>query len=401
MDRSISLLSIKNGSIVDSDNKPFHLRGINLGGWLMMEGYILCGRNISEKSFKRGMVKSYGKKAKDDFLAAFRNSFIREYDFKKISELGFNCIRLPFNFRLIEEKKGIDFLEKTLGWCEKYNIYCILDMHGAPGCQNRDWHCDSNGEMLLWDNKTYQRRFFKLWEFLADRFKDKNIIAGYDVLNEAVIRKAAKKTLRNFYKETVRRIRAIDKKHIIFLEGNLWARDLEAIGEPFADNLSYSIHYYRPADFTFDCHKDLKYPGMINGEYWNKERIKKDLKKYHIFSKKHGVPIFVGEFGVNFRCEKCTGSMTWVKDMLQIFDEFDFHWTYWTYKTIANSVYPDGVYRYVPNPPWINREAPIYGWENFYTTWKKYKEGIIKSWKTENFRINRSLFDLITEFTKK
>ncbi len=389
------MLTIKDGNIVNASGKKIFLRGINLGGWLMMEGYILCGRNISEQSFKHEMIKRYGRKAGDSFLTAFRNSFVKEDDFKRISDVGMNCVRLPFNFRLLEEKKGRDILEKVIGWCEKYNIYCILDMHAAPGCQNPDWHSDSNGDSYLWDNDIYQKRFFRLWEMLSDRFKDRDIIAGYDVLNEPVIRKSAKKTLRNFYKETIRRIREIDKRHIIFLEGNLWAQVLEDIGEPFADNLSYSIHYYCPIDFTFDFHRGLRYPGWVENEYWNKERIEDDLRRYYRLGRNWGVPIFVGEFGINFRCGKCTGSIAWVKDILQIFNKFDFHWTYWTYKTIANSVYPDGLYRYLLNPRWVSREGPIYGWENFYALWKDFKKEIMKSWETENFERDQPLFNLL------
>ena len=208
MNNFLPFLAAQGGIITDSNNKGVFLRGINLGGWLMMEGYILYGKNIPEKFFKREMAKSYGKKEADNFTEAFRSSFITESDFKRISGLGLNCLRIPFNFRLIEDEKspfrynekGIELLEKMLGWCEKYNIYCILDMHAAPGCQNMDWHSDSGGESYLWSKKIYQRRFFRLWEFLADRFKNRSIIAGYNVLNEPVIRKAPKKTLRNFYK---------------------------------------------------------------------------------------------------------------------------------------------------------------------------------------------------------
>ncbi|MBU1061285.1 MAG: glycoside hydrolase family 5 protein [Candidatus Omnitrophica bacterium] len=388
-------LTIKNNKIVDNNNDGISLRGVNLGGWLMMEGYILCGRNISEKSFKRQMVKYYGKKRLEGFTLAFRDSFIKEDDFKNISALGMNCIRLPFNFGLLEEKNGIDFLEKALSWCEEYNIYCILDMHAAPGCQNSDWHADSDGESFLWGDIAYQKRFFKLWQFIADRFKDREIIAGYDVLNEPVIRKQPKKILRNFYKEAVKCIRQVDRKHIIFLEGNFWAQILEDIEEPFTDNLSYSIHYYHPLDFTFNFQRGLAYPGKIQGKDWNRERIKRDLESYYRFGKKWGIPIFVGEFGVNLRCEKCAGSVSWLKDILEIFDEFDFHWTYWTYKSIANSVFPDGIYQYLLNPPWVRREGPIYGWENFYSLWKGREEEIVRSWETQYFEKNRFLSDLL------
>ena len=343
------------------------------------------------------MTKNYGKKGVENFEYAFRNSFITEDDFRRISNLGLNCVRIPFNFRLIKREKGFDFLEKALAWGKRYNIYCILDMHAAPGAQNQDWHSDSSGKAYLWTDKVYQRRFFKLWESLADRFKDNSIIAGYNVLNEPVLRKIPKGTLRTFYKETVKRIRKVDKKHIIFLEGNFWSRILEDIGEPFADNICYSIHYYDPLDFTHNFRKGLSYPGLINGEKWNKKRINRDLEAYYKLSKKWNVPILLGEFGINFKCGKCDGELNWLKDVLELCEEYKFHWIYWTYKTIANSIFPSGLFQYLLNPPWVNRMGPVYGWENYYALWKKHKKDIIKSWSTEYFTENKLIINLLLQ----
>lgn len=373
------------------------LHGVNLGGWLMMEGYILHGRNIAEKTFKAEFKKRYSQKGLNEFTELYRNNFIQESDFKNISSLGFNCVRLPFNYRLIEDKNVIDILKNTVKLCEKYNIYCILDMHAGPGCQNEDWHADSDGKSELWTDKKYQEKFFKLWEILADTFKDQPMVAGYDILNEPVIKgPGAGKILRDFYIKAVKRIRAVDKDHIIFLEGNIWSQVLTDIGEPFTGNLSYSIHFYHPLEFTFNFHKGLKYPGEILGEYWDINTLKKRLEVYYGCSRKWDIPIFVGEFGVSYRCQACSGELSWVNDTLKCFKEFGFHWAYWTYKAAANSVFPDGIYQYLANPPWINRQGPVYGWENYYALWKSHKEEIAGSWKTGNFTKNKSLTDILS-----
>lgn len=400
------MLGIKNRSIVNPEGRQVFLHGANLGGWLMMEGYILHGRNISEKSFKAEMARRYGRKEVDIFTDAFRNNFIEEEDFKNIARLNFSCIRLPFNHKLIENqdknfsinKAGVDLLKQAVSWCRKYDIYCILDMHAGPGSQNQDWHSDSDGEMSLWKDKKCQERYFTLWEALAEVFKNERTVAGYNILNEPVIRKDGKKILRPFYKEAVKRIRAVDNKHIIFLEGNIWSQRLEDIGEPFADNLSYSIHFYHPLEFTFNFHRGFKYPGMINGEHWDIGKIRRCLDIYYDYSKKWDVPIFAGEFGVNSRCGECDGELKWVKDALECFKEFQFHWTYWTYKAVGNSVFPDGIYQYLANPPWVNRQGPIYGFENYYTLWKDCKRDIIESWKTKNFTENKPLSNLLASF---
>lgn len=394
------MLKTENSTIVDSKGRKVFLHGVNLGGWLMMEGYILHGRNIAEKIFKAEFKKRCGRKELDNFTKLYRNNFITEADFKNISSLGFNCIRIPFNYRLIEKEDGLKILKKAVRLCEKYRIYCILDMHAAPGSQNEDWHSDSGGKAGLWKNKRHRKKFFKLWELLADTFKDKQIVAGYDVLNEPVIKTSdAGKKLRGLYVELVKRIRAIDKKHIIFLEGNIWSQVLEDIGKPFADNLSYSVHYYHPLEFTFNFHRGLKYPGNISGENWDADTIRKRLEGYYKYSKKWNVPIFAGEFGVTSRypAGSC-GELAWVKDTLKCFKEFGFHWTYWTYKAVANNVFPDGIYQYLGNPLWVNRQGPVYGFENFYGLWKKHKKEIVESWKTRNFKKQKGLANLLASF---
>ncbi|MCX5679499.1 MAG: hypothetical protein NTZ95_02340 [Candidatus Omnitrophica bacterium] len=102
------------------------------------------------------------------------------------------------------------------------------------------------------------------------------------------------------------------------------------------------------------------------------------------------MPIYVGEFGVNWR-DGHYGELQWVKDMLYIFTKNNLHWTYWTYKTVANSVFPDGVYRYIKNPLWVNRKGPVSGWEAYVQLWKSDRKHIIESWKTENFVCNKNL----------
>ena len=56
------MLKTKNNNIINSEAKEVFLRGVNLGGWLMMEGYILHGRNIAERIFKAEFKKRWGQK---------------------------------------------------------------------------------------------------------------------------------------------------------------------------------------------------------------------------------------------------------------------------------------------------------------------------------------------------
>lgn len=397
------MLKTEKEDIVDERGEKLILKGLNLGGWLMMEGYILGGRNIPENEFKKELTKVIGKKGLKEFEEFYRNNFITKEDIKIISERGFNCVRVPFNFRLIENEDGsrryredgLRYLDNLVDWCEKYKIWCILDLHAAMGGQNSDWHSDSSGKALFWQKREFQKRTIDLWRFLANRYKEKSSIAGYDLLNEPVCKDNQK--ILKIYKEIIKEIRDVDRNHLIFLEGGNYAQSLDFLGPPFDENLVYSIHFYPPLNFTFNFQRDLVYPGKIGGEYWTKQTLKAILVRYYKLKKEWSVPIYVGEFGINSRCPYCHRELEWLKDTLEIFEEFEFSWTYWTYKAIAGGIYPDGVFQYLDNPEWVKRQETIFGWERYYNLWKKKKKEITKSWRTKNFKENKFLSKLLSQ----
>ncbi|MDR3710081.1 MAG: cellulase family glycosylhydrolase [Capsulimonadaceae bacterium] len=66
-----------------------------------------------------------------------------------------------------------------------------------------------------------------------------------------------------------------------------------------------------------------------------KEQLRPLLQPSIDFSRKHNVPVWVGEFG----CEACTldnGQVNWVSDCIALFDEAKLNWTYWNYRETTN-----------------------------------------------------------------
>jgi aryl-phospho-beta-D-glucosidase BglC (GH1 family) len=405
MPPKLPFLKVDKTRIVDASGKPVMLKGVALGGWLMMEGYMMYGRNIAEKSFRESFEKAIGKEALEDFTRSFRDTFIREEDIDIIKGWGANCIRVPFNYRLIEfedrpfsfNEEGIRYLDRIVKWCEKSGIYCILDMHAAPGAQNPDWHSDCVNKPEFFTSDVNKDRYFRLWHFLADRYKDVSAVAGYDVLNEPVVEFHEEHIVKDLYERVTKEIRDTDKKHIIFLEGNFWGQRLKFLDAPKDKNTVYSIHAYPPADYVFNWETDLAYPGKVYGVRWDKNTLNILAKQYRSFADKVGVPLYVGEFGVNWRGGGF-GEAQWVKDAVSIFKENGFHWTYWTYKTIANPVFPDGLYRYTKNPAWVNRKGPLSGWETFSSLWQSQKGSMAYSWRTENFKSNNKLLAVLKRY---
>ncbi|MFC1546322.1 glycoside hydrolase family 5 protein [bacterium] len=374
-------------------------KGLNIGGWLLMEGYILGGRNISVHVMEKKLKKRCGAGELEDFRKKFKDTFITEEDFSNIAKFKADAVRIPFHYNLIESKPftynkhGLNYLKKAVKWAEKYKIKVILDLHAACGAQNADWHSDSSGKALLWEKPEYQERTYRLWEYIAEAFKNNNNIIGYDLINEPILEKKINR-LTSFYKKLIKRIRAVDKKHILYVEGNNWATDISMLPEVLDDRVHVSIHSYEPYTFTLNFVPGISYPGTMLGCMWNKKQVYKQLEYFYNFAGKYNTEIYVGEFGVNWR-SGYFGETQWLNDKLSAFDEFGFSYTYWVYKAAAGYIYPDGLYQYIPNSPYIRREGLIKGIETYPEKWKKEKDKIIEIWRTKNYTPNKELINIL------
>jgi hypothetical protein len=361
----MEMLQVKGERIVDSKGKPVRLRGTNIGGWMNMENFI-TGFPGTETGLRDAVIHSLGKIKGQYFFERLPDHFFNEKDLKFLKECGANVIRAPLHYRHFEDDErpfvykeaGFARLDQLLDWCEEYEIYVILDLHAAQGWQNSHWHSDnSRGVSLFWRNSHFLERFIKLWEEFASRYRDKAVIAGYNLLNEPCVNTPYGDYPYNFfnnyqpdfermnriYREAVAAIRKIDGQHIIFLEGDKYSVLFSGLEAPFAENLVYSSHNYTIAGFG-----PGPYPGAFTSrvmdvddqyEYWDRQ---KQVEVFQTaegtqFTVKHQVPLLVGEFGAQYNgpAEEVPCRLAAMDDQIGVFEEFGAHWTTWTYKDVG------------------------------------------------------------------
>jgi aryl-phospho-beta-D-glucosidase BglC (GH1 family) len=300
------------------DGRPLTLRGINLGNWLMPEGYMFKFKSANSPQLIQAMVNQLvGEDEARRFWKAYRDNYITGDDIKFIKQAGFNSVRVPFSYRLFVaegepqrlEGVGYELLDRVVGWCKQEGLHVILDMHAAPGGQTGDNIDDGWGYPFLFESPESQELAIKVWRKLAARYQHEPTVLGYDLLNEPIAHHfdAAhfNPRLEPLYRRIVAAIREVDRNHVIFLGGAQWNTNFKVFGPPFDDKLAYTFH-----------------------KYWMEVK-QEAVQEYVDFGDKHGVPIWMGESGEN--------TDEWVASFRALLEQNGIGWCFWPYKKLDSA----------------------------------------------------------------
>ncbi|WP_075602711.1 carbohydrate-binding protein [Saccharicrinis aurantiacus] len=285
--------------IVDANENDIYFNGMNLGNWLLWEGYLMMGdfNYRTHTQFLNNLSTAFGNdmdKAKE-FEHQWRMNYVTEQAIADLSSLGFNSVRVPFHYNLFWDgttvkNDGFQYFDRLIQYCKKYNIYILLDMHAAPGYQNPGDHADninSNASqpretVKFWDDDNVQIAS-KVWKHIASYYSDEPIIWGYDLINEPVPQPGREFELLASMVSMRNAIREVDNNHVIVAEGSWWGSDMakldwnntqvqstSGISTRWDDNMVYQTHHYSTdvsqLDSRLSLCNSLNVP-LILGEY--------------------------------------------------------------------------------------------------------------------------------------
>ena len=320
-------LKAEGKKIIDQNGNEVLLRGMGLGGWMLMEGYMMQSSDVADTQheFRQRLEDLMGVDNTNVFFDKWLENHVTKADIDSLSSWGFNSVRLPMHYNLftlpIEEEsvegentwltKGFTIIDELLQWCEENEVYLILDLHAAPGGQGANAAIsDYNSDLpSLWESDLNKNKTIALWKKLAERYKDEEWIGGYDLLNEVNWEmENDNEELLNLYKDITTEIRAVDNNHIIFIEGNGFANDFNGLTPPWDDNMVYSFH-----------------------KYWS-ENTAESIQWVLDIREENNVPLWMGEAGEN--------SNVWFTDAIELFETNDIGWSWWPMKRIETIVGP-------------------------------------------------------------
>lgn len=341
-------IRVQNTRLTNARNEPFTLHGINLGGWLVEEMWMTpwvqdpggtpYQRVEDHETLWSVLTQRLGLSAALNVRSAYRNAWIQVDDFRRIREAGFNHVRLPFIYDILDEPNGIDWLRRAVWNANAAGLYVVLDMHGAPGSQNEWDHSGRVGRNRFFYEEAHIVKAEQVWAALAGEFGSNPGVIAFDLLNEPAGAPDAA-TLHQVHNRLYQAIRAEAPNTMIIVEdGYKGFETMPALNQYGWSNVIYSTHLYNFDATSSQAHLDA---------------LEAQLPALLAVRNARNVPIYIGEFNL----EPHNSPEVMVR-YTRIMTDNQFGWAMWTYKTVKADG-PMNFWGYCSNPTAITPLNPF------------------------------------------
>ena len=293
------------------------------------------------------------------------DSFIKDEDFAVIRSWGADHVRVPVDHELLEDDRGnpresgYERLERTVKLCRSNGLNMIIDLHKAAG-----FSFDPNeGETGFFDSEAYQRRFYALWESIAERFARYADVLAFELLNE-VTEKEYCDAWNRIAGECIGRIRRYAPDIPILVGGYYHnsAVSVKDIRVPLDGGIVYNFHCYEPLIFTHQgaywmetMDRSFRIPvgatfgemdeagkRMLNGTSAGIDALPNDgvltsgyfedfMREAVLTAERDGVPLYCGEYGV-IDLASPEDALKWYGMITAAFEKYDIGRAAWSYR---------------------------------------------------------------------
>lgn len=293
-----------------------------------------------------------------------RCKHIKEDDFSRLEDLGFDFVRLPIDEEQFWDEHGNklpeawQLLTQALNWAGKHHLRTIIDMHII---RSHNFNAENEGKTnVLFTSGETMQNYINLWSQQSDVLKTySNDSLAYELMNEPVANEHEQWNKLIF--KVHKAIREREPQRTLVIGSNKWQSTwtFKYLRIPEGDkNIILSFHYYEPQVLTHygapwtpigKYSGKLTYPGLLvsQADYdkapeglksilkaynsvWNRERIARDFCDAITVANKYGVQLYCGEWGVYEPVDREL-AYNWTRDMLWLFDKYNIAWASWCY----------------------------------------------------------------------
>ncbi|KAL9116132.1 MAG: hypothetical protein Q9227_000501 [Pyrenula ochraceoflavens] len=247
------------------------VRGVNIGGWLVLEPWITTSI-FQQQDQSLGIVDEYTLCQKnpdhaEGILQDHWNNWLQEGDLQRIHDSGFNMIRIPVGYWAFKKYPGDpyvmgaqDQLDKAIGWANSTGLKVMIDLHGVPLSQNG---YDNSGQRSLnlqttdtspqWGSQDSVSFTLDVLGMVADKYTQpeySNVVSAIELVNEPLMSKlpGGKDTVTNYYRQGYNRVRQDSDVNVIIHDGFVAASEWNGFLVPSDNNAQRVIldtHVYQ------------------------------------------------------------------------------------------------------------------------------------------------------------
>ena len=274
-------------------------------------------------------------------------------DFNRMAAWGFNIIRLPIAWSLLEPAPGVwndaylsAYLAPIVDCAARAGLRVLIDMHQwlwspafASGLGEPAWTCEQFADWPapfnefaefaatgdFWRHPDYLDDYVEAWNRISQFFADQPAAYGFDLFNEPLGGLESlpwtfeNPVLRPLYARLIATIHANAPEKYVFAEPDV----INQGGFPFvmdplpAPRIVYAPHIYPLGD------------GTPAGYFIGKDGLQWYVKKAFDEGSRFGTPTFIGETGISSNEPHAD---QYARDVADLADRFLVHYTWWGFE---------------------------------------------------------------------
>ncbi|CAE7589096.1 exg1 [Symbiodinium sp. CCMP2592] len=350
------------------------LRGVNLGGWLVLEKWmapdLFAVASSAEDEWT--LLSSGGAEAREA-VREFRRTFITEQDIRWLkTEGGIDAVRLPVGYWCLDEyAKGTPYLstqhlvDALFGWAERYGLKVLLDLHGMSGSQNGEHHSGQSGK-VNWLEPRHREKNLEIVRAVAARWGHRKALLGLGLGNEVaekeqtVMDRVASMVscftpeyprsywveVARFYAEAAELVEPLLHRDVLLVLDTCWDIDRWTLDKLHGVSGRIVVDYHHYQCMTDEAGSVEEH---LQTEELSKILVEQDFRPF---------PVILGEFSLALKpeAEGYQSRSNWPQQFFQrqvgLAEKHTFGWFFWNYK-MAREGWPHWSYRESVEKGWI------------------------------------------------
>jgi len=272
-------------------------------------------------------------------------TFLVDGDLARLANWRLTHVRLPVESALLETEDGWRALDLAVYLCARHGLRVMLALR---------WHDPA----ALFASPAGWRGLAERWQRLATRYRDSSAALMFDLLDEpaapddvahdvmdslgaarltaAAVRRAADpeaaagRAWSALAARLTETIRDVDERSTLVVESPRAQPQAFRHLRPTRDaHTIYSFHCFAPEGLT--RRGSGVYPGEVEGERWDRERLLQTLQPALAFARTYEATLYLGAFGATDTAPR-QSRLTWIRSMLALCRQHGIGWAYWTYR---------------------------------------------------------------------